>query len=106
MIGPAPRDPAGSSIPPGDPIVAPRASSSVDLAPISGERRTTGHRLWKCRRYGNHRTVSTAPWKSRTEREIPTFPQPLPVGHEDDEEEHDERDAASHDVSTRQSTRG
>ena len=46
------------------------------------ERRKTGHRLWKCRRYGNHRTVSTAPWKSRTTREIPTFPQPLPVVHD------------------------
>ena len=32
-------------------------------------------RLWKCRRRGNHRTISTAAWKSRTEREIPTFPQ-------------------------------
>ena len=31
--------------------------------------------LWKCRPYGNHRTVSTGTWKSRTEREIPTFPQ-------------------------------
>ena len=41
-----------------------------------------GNRLWKCRRYGNHRTVSTAPWKSSKEREIPTFPQPLPVFHD------------------------
>ena len=32
-------------------------------------------RLWKCRRHGNHKPVSTAPWKSRTDREIPTFPQ-------------------------------
>src|SRR5712691_10678833 len=32
------------------------------------------------RRYGNHRTVSTAPWKSRTRREIPTFPQPIIFG--------------------------
>ena len=29
-------------------------------------------RLWKCRSYGNHKTISTGPWKSRTEREIPT----------------------------------
>jgi len=43
-------------------------------------RAPAGNRLWKCRRYGNHRTVSTAPWKSRTEREIPTFPQPIIFG--------------------------
>ena len=53
-------------------------------APVERRKPT---RLWKCRRYGNHRTVSTAPWKSRTEREIPTFPQPLPVGHDEDDEE-------------------
>jgi hypothetical protein len=37
----------------------------------------TNHRtrLWKCRSYGNHKTISTGAWKSRTEREIPTFPQ-------------------------------
>ena len=34
-------------------------------------------RLWKWRSYGNHRTISTGPWKSRTEREIPTFPQAI-----------------------------
>jgi hypothetical protein len=33
--------------------------------------------LWKWRSYGNHRTISTRPWKSRTEREIPTFPQAI-----------------------------
>ena len=27
--------------------------------------------------YGNPRTVSTGTWKSRTEREIPTFPQAI-----------------------------
>jgi hypothetical protein len=32
-------------------------------------------RLWKWRSDGNHKTISTGPWKSRTEREIPTFPQ-------------------------------
>jgi hypothetical protein len=32
-------------------------------------------RLWKWRRRGNHKSISTAAWKSRTEREIPTFPQ-------------------------------
>ena len=32
-------------------------------------------RLWKWRAYGNHKTISTAAWKSRREREIPTFPQ-------------------------------
>ena len=26
---------------------------------------------------GNHKTISTGAWKSRTEREIPTFPQPI-----------------------------
>jgi hypothetical protein len=25
--------------------------------------------------HGNHRTISTGAWKSRTQREIPTFPQ-------------------------------
>ena len=34
-------------------------------------------RLWKCRSYGNHKPISTGPWKSRTEREIPTFPQAI-----------------------------
>ena len=29
------------------------------------------------RPYGNPKTVSTGTWKSRTEREIPTFPQPI-----------------------------
>jgi hypothetical protein len=32
-------------------------------------------RLWKWRRRGNQKPISTAAWKSRTEREIPTFPQ-------------------------------
>lgn len=32
-------------------------------------------RLWKCRSRGNHKTISTGPWKSRTKREISTFPQ-------------------------------
>jgi hypothetical protein len=27
--------------------------------------------------YGNHRTISTGTWKSRTAREIPTFPQAM-----------------------------
>jgi hypothetical protein len=31
--------------------------------------------LWKWRSYGNQKTISTGAWKSRTEREIPTFPQ-------------------------------
>ena len=29
---------------------------------------------WKCRARGHHHTMSTAAWKSRHEREIPTFP--------------------------------
>ena len=32
-------------------------------------------RLWKWRPCGNHKPISTAAWKSRTAREIPTFPQ-------------------------------
>ena len=40
-------------------------------------RHDTATRLWKCRAHGNHRTISTAAWKSRTDREIPTFPQPI-----------------------------
>ena len=64
----------------------------------------TGNRLWKCRRYGNHRTVSTAPWKSRKEREIPTFPQPIisvsqeEAEEEDEEEGNDMRDARQLDT--------
>jgi hypothetical protein len=30
--------------------------------------------LWKWRRGGNQKPISTAAWKSRTEREIPTLP--------------------------------
>ena len=32
-------------------------------------------RLWKCHGCGNHKSISTAVWKSRTPREISTFPQ-------------------------------
>src|SRR5688572_16652347 len=32
-------------------------------------------RLWKLRSYGNHKKIYKGPWKSRTAREIPTFPQ-------------------------------
>jgi hypothetical protein len=32
-------------------------------------------RLWKWCAHGTHRTIPTGAWKSRTEREIPTFPQ-------------------------------
>jgi hypothetical protein len=35
--------------------------------------------LWKWRSYGNQKTISTGAWKSRTEREIPTFPQLMPL---------------------------
>ncbi len=71
----------GSQVPPQRTIVAPGASYAVARDPIAHDHVPTKPRLWKCRRYGNHRTVSTATWKSRTEREIPTFPQadhPLP----------------------------
>jgi hypothetical protein len=70
-------------MPPGTPIVAPAGAWRVDrrgrpgsLGGSVGEAR--GRRpgpLWKCRGRGNHRPISTAAWKSRTEREIPTFPQ-------------------------------
>ena len=66
-----------SPIPPQEAFVAPGASYAVALDPIDPEHASTAIRLWKCRPYGNHKTVSTAPWKSRTEREIPTFPQPI-----------------------------
>src|SRR6266853_3674249 len=39
------------------------------------------------RPYGNPKTVSTATWKSRAEREIPTFPQALVVLAEEREEQ-------------------
>ena len=57
------------------PIVALGASWRVDREPMTPSIAARPSRLWKCRRRGNHRPVSTAPWKSRTEREIPTFPQ-------------------------------
>ena len=47
-------------------------------------------RLWKCRPYGNPKAVSTGTWKSRTEREIPTFPQPIFVLERRREEQDDE----------------
>ena len=72
-----PSCPRGSQIPPQDAIVVPGASYAVARNAIARDHRAHGKRLWKCRRSGNHRTVSTAPWKSRTEREIPTFPQPI-----------------------------
>ena len=56
-------------------LLGPPTRSRVTRSPLITV--PTGNRLWKCRRYGNHRTVSTAPWKSRTPREIPTFPQPI-----------------------------
>jgi hypothetical protein len=69
-----------SQIPDEMPIVAPEASYAVEVRP---SRRPIAHRhpnrLWKCQSHGNHRTISTGPWKSRTEREIPTFPQPIPL---------------------------
>ena len=39
------------------------------------EVKTTNRAAVEMRSYGNHKTISTGPWKSRTEREIPTFPQ-------------------------------
>src|SRR5713226_7701169 len=39
------------------------------------------------RPYGNPKAVSTATWKSRTEREIPTFPQPILVSQKGEDEE-------------------
>ena len=47
--------------------------------------------------YGNAvpmeaKSASTGTWKSRTEREIPTFPQPLVCVYQDEDgEDHDER---------------
>jgi hypothetical protein len=57
----------------------PRQSScSRDARDLS----SAGPRLWKCQSYGNHKTISTGLWKSRTEREIPTFPQPILIAFE------------------------
>ena len=61
---------------PPDPIAPPAAAGTVELRPARPFSLTRRPRLWKCRRRGNHRTISTAAWKSRTAREIPTFPQP------------------------------
>src|SRR5436309_1707522 len=43
------------------------------------------------RGYGHHRTMSTAAWKSRTEREIPTFPQPTLCFFEKKKRTHEKR---------------
>jgi hypothetical protein len=69
---------------------------------IAHDHRSPPDRLWKCRRDGNHRTVSTAPWKSRTAREIPTFPQPVTFWGPEEEEQEEAR-AVSRTI-TRHST--
>ena len=87
------RVPRGSQIPPQEAIVAPGASYAVARNRSPVIMAPTGNRLWKCRRYGNHRTVSTAPWKSRTrDSHIPTadhfcFP-------DDDDEQQEVRQAS------------
>ena len=52
--------------------VAQVCSPDFDAEEVNTRNRS---RLRTCRSYGTLRTISTGPWKSRTEREIPTFPQ-------------------------------
>src|SRR6201988_2979150 len=58
----------------GRPAASPRPGTAVPLAPQPPRRHARASQPWKCRRGGNHRSVSTATWKSHTHREIPTFP--------------------------------
>jgi hypothetical protein len=69
--------------------LAPR-SSTVQATPGAtigngGDGQHGGHdtrwrrQLWNWRPCGNHKPVPTRTWESRTEREIPTFPQPIIV---------------------------
>jgi hypothetical protein len=57
-----------------------------------GQRR---RRLWEWRPYGKQRALPTGTWKSRREREIPTFPQPIIFVYQEEEDredhEHEER---------------
>src|SRR5580700_2116925 len=47
--------------------------------------------LCKCQPHGNHKTVSTGLWKSRQEREIPTFAQPRLVSVKERRRTEDQR---------------
>ncbi len=66
---------------PGGGLTLPGQTPSCGTAPAihggrgGGPNRDQRGPLWKCRRRGNQRAISTAAWESRTEREIPTFPQ-------------------------------
>ena len=72
------------------------ASPSIELdAPFDKQKR-----LWKCRPCGKQKALSTATWKSRTEREIPTFPQADHRGRSDEED--DEQETKGTDGNTRQ----
>src|SRR2546422_6762342 len=58
----------------------PRSASRQGCSiPPAGRSRATVKTPVEMTPYGNHKTVSTGTWKSRTEREIPTFPQPILV---------------------------
>ena len=67
----------GSPIPGHPAITAPGAAWPVELRRRSAVIGVRLPRPWKWQSYGNHKTISTGLWKSRTEREISTFPQPL-----------------------------
>ncbi len=75
MIAATIRRAEGDPMPPWVPRIVPGASYGLGYEPTTPESPSDRIRLWKCRRHGNHRPVSTAPWKSRTDREISTFPQ-------------------------------
>jgi hypothetical protein len=51
------------------------ASIWIPPSMVGHDRSEDETRLWKWRAHGNHKTISTGAWKSRAEREIPTFPQ-------------------------------
>ena len=60
--------------------------------------------LWKCRSCGNHKSVPTGTWKSRTDREIPTFPQ-LTVPLLKEEKKKKKKSREKHEPSTETSTK-
>lgn len=68
-------DERGSQVPTASACAAPGAGYAVELYAVPPV--PTGPRPWKCRTYGNHKPISTGPWKSRIDREIPTFPPPI-----------------------------
>ena len=57
-----------------------RQAAKGTASPLSARSRAPAKTAVEMTSCGNHTTVSTGTWKSRPEREIPTFPQPIPCG--------------------------